>query len=791
MAGFGAGPFGAGPFGVAAPIERPEGSGAVLVTPPVRLDVVGAPWLADAAITSWQVEREIASSTLPGQIRHRSGLSIGAASVNVTQQGRTVTPWSAEPVQAAGSARLYAATSDGDVELGAWVVDPVSGALTTPELQVDLLEAQYAARRDPAAMPFIGLPALAGFSGPLEADADGIWTVSRIAAQVGYHNVPPDGPSTIVSVPLTGSTAALSRYVGWEGGDLGKWAGPGTGGVRWIDTGGGIGLEAVGSFSGLRGGWIFNSTPQVSNILAAGKPVWITLNMAGTLVIEDDPVTASILPSFRIDVNSTNGRCSIRHGLANGAWSAATVGDWVPNQSPNWPTRVQIKLTRTNNGLTDDAFRWTSTTIEVVSAPGATGTPITATGSAERAAGWDHFQYGTRGAGGTVRMNGLQIASGVSAAQNAEVWKPRNADLALLGGKVGAPWVPPNTDAWTALSDAAAAWGAAAIISPTGRLKILDQHALSGAGNLGRPVDIGREWTDLPWTLDPADTADRLEVTYQAAAFSYPVAADATSPILWNPEEVIRLLPLATVTVRANLDKFAAGIFREWVRSDRTISPPSEMYKSTWEANTFRNGKGTRASSRPFGISMKMTSANRIDLTLTNRTNQQWFLVNPEGEPHLAIRALAVAEFEAEQVITRGLSAEDAKNPLTVDLGTYVQRAEDAAAIADFLWARVNQPMWRADSVRCRLDWTHDIGEVLALTHARSGLTSKALVTKVAYDGKPGEYAQTLSLVLIPPTWDDFDAAWAGKTWAAFDAAWAGKTWTAFDRLPTSTTGGA
>ena len=30
-------------------------------------------------------------------------------------------------------------------------------------------------------------------------------------------------------------------------------------------------------------------------------------------------------------------------------------------------------------------------------------------------------------------------------------------------------------------------------------------------------------------------------------------------------------------------------------------------------------------------------------------------------------------------------------------------------------------------------------------------------------------------------TWDDFDAAWAGKTWADFDAYFAGLTWDAFD----------
>jgi len=81
-------------------------------------------------------------------------------------------------------------------------------------------------------------------------------------------------------------------------------------------------------------------------------------------------------------------------------------------------------------------------------------------------------------------------------------------------------------------------------------------------------------------------------------------------------------------------------------------------------------------------------------------------------------------------------------------------------------------------------DWSRDLGDVVTLSHPRTGLDVKALVVKIGRDGEPGRVSERLDLVILPPTWTDFDAANAARTWDTWDAAWTGKTWNDFDRDP-------
>ena len=67
----------------------------------------------------------------------------------------------------------------------------------------------------------------------------------------------------------------------------------------------------------------------------------------------------------------------------------------------------------------------------------------------------------------------------------------------------------------------------------------------------------------------------------------------------------------------------------------------------------------------------------------------------------------------------------------------------------------------------------------------------QALITKVHYDGSPGQVAQSLDLVLVPWTYADFAAAWAdaapGATYADFAETWAGSTHADFATDPLRT----
>ncbi len=217
-----------------------------------------------------------------------------------------------------------------------------------------------------------------------------------------------------------------------------------------------------------------------------------------------------------------------------------------------------------------------------------------------------------------------------------------------------------DTDVWSAIQQVCAASLCAAWVDAAGVLHVRTRQELTGVGVPITTMDAGQVATDIPWTIDPADTADRLEVSW----------------------------------------------------------------------------------------------------------------TDPAG---------------TADVVGRGVAATVAANVISIDVGWLIHTEADAIEIADHLWGRVSSQHWQASSVRVRLDWTHDIGDVLLLTHTRTGLAQRVLITKVQIDGQPGEYAQTLDLVLLVWTWADWDQAWDGKTWAAFDAAWAGKTWADFDDQPLST----
>jgi hypothetical protein len=136
--------------------------------------------------------------------------------------------------------------------------------------------------------------------------------------------------------------------------------------------------------------------------------------------------------------------------------------------------------------------------------------------------------------------------------------------------------------------------------------------------------------------------------------------------------------------------------------------------------------------------------------------------------------------------------ATEAKSAIEIDLSHYVQSEEDANALADFIWGRVNQRSWRANTVTMVPDYRLDLGDVIEIQHTRTGVRSNALVAKVDLSGEPGQVMQKVDLVLIPPTWEDFDEAWANalpsSTWTTFDALWDDYTWVDFDKTPTATT---
>jgi hypothetical protein len=737
-----------------------------LIVPTVRLSADGSPWLADAAVLSWSVDRELVASTVPGNIRSRNGLSIGAASVTV-RPATEVTPWSANPESRVlnddSVLSLYVEADDGDTyPLGAWVLNPTAGSLLGREVSMELLEAQYAGRRTPQA-----LRTYTGDVFGADAPVDPAWMLGELATQAGFPPVPPPVPSALVSLPLYGagepvSTAytAVPTVTGWEilPGDV-----------------------AIGPGNGSEVSLVSITGSPLTDAISTHYAVFITVNVVGTVHLIDT------VQGWHVRIVNDPDTATHTVAVSNTAGPVGVPVTFAGQQSADWPTRVQVKLER-YRGSAPDVWSYTSACARSGADAAWSGwaeddTDFTPAGTFEQIyviGGVEIPSFGMTTTPG--QFTALQITTD----DDPNLWLPAKAHLQPLNGDMGLPWVPAGLDAWTAIQDICSAWLAAAILGRDGLLRILTRDDLAGVGTAGVPTDIGREWTDLPWVLDPEDTADRLEVTFTPPAIAEAkVGTSTAAPEAWRAPDVIHLLPGASATIHATLENRAAvGIFRRFIVPSST---PGPMWSTSSFVTAYPNAEGTGTLIDPdyLRADVTQTSATSATINLRNASTSSAYLVTSAGEPSLILRARRVATYETPQVLERGVLAEEATRPLQVDLTPYVQSESEAREIADYLWSRVSAAApWKASGVQCRLDWSHDLGRVLRLTEAGSGLQTKALITKLPLAGNPGEITQHLDLVLLPWTWADFDDTYAADTWTTWDAIWAGRTWDDFDADP-------
>lgn len=689
---------------------------------PVGTSIVGA----------WSMERELVGSTLPGNVRGRSGLSVGSASAEIPQTtDGPLAPWATgdSKVTAGSPVELYAAETHDSarVTLGDWQVAPVSGALTSPGVALSLIEASFEGRRKPAIVPATGQVLFPG--------CDPIAMVDALARQCGYYATP-ESPSMVASAPLQGGT------LGFVGGSPAPYYDTATGILSPHWTGGG-------------GIYLADAAAPLGD----ATNIFITLCLSGTVQILIPSMDS--MDSSTVEITST-GALRVRNS-DSAAWSEQA---FTPGLSTRWPSRVQIEiaLPRDADGEVAASISararsapdaaWSAWAIESTPATGAAGRGVSVLTSSEA----DTF-----------------AALAVSTAADAELWDAPTAELDLLGGTIDAPWLDSQMDAWTAIQLICSTWLGAAFVGLDGVLRVRNRAFIAGDTSVSTHLDVAHAAEDVAWTVDPADQADRLIVT-----FNPPTWSSGDYPVVWEATEPIEVPAKSTVTVLVDLPVYAEMLWPfepEWVPT---------VGASQWNARPSIDGTGGQPSDSALVVTIDpaASSGNRVVIKLENRTPSNLFTVDSTGAPVLRIKAFAVATQDTQSAVARGVPTDSAQSLLEIDLGRLVQRPEDASSIADFIWGRVSQPMWKASSVRVLLDWSRDIGDVVRLVHEPSGLDVEAMITKVSLSGQSGEVVQTLDLVLLPPTWTKFDKAWAAGTWADFDALWAGQTWIDFDNDP-------
>lgn len=749
-------------------------------------------------VASWESTREIASSALPGQVRHKTGLSVGTAKA-LARRGSDDYPWRQRDVyDLTGSAAQILIAPEGRTEIptGQFRVQPIEGDVTTLGVDVELNERQIRGRDKAANVLGEQWNSEAQFEAAL---ADPSWLVAELAQQMGYGvgvlpgGTLPDGSvyRPVLDVPLQGSMApehpqginyfqSSGDWAWRELDDLVAWSpadGEGTTGVSYevgvarppatatitADVSGVFRLFWQANPSGYVIVEVENLTysavtPETSvrvRLWSAGSNgitnTTTTQVFAGIAPVTDRPsgIQVQTEPTFNSSGVLTSWRARIRRG-AGSAWSA-------------WVTHAMTNTIATTEATTFDVI------LNV-----ADGTGIETPGRVAR----------------------VSISDGSNTAD--ALWNNQQGEsgriyLEPLYGTIRSPWIDPDLHVLGAIQAIVEAWQGALITDIYGNLRLMNRFTLAGVATGDEQImDIGVNFEDLPWVMDYADQADRLALTYRPVVIrEADFGPPASVSILWELQEVRAFWPGVT-EIFFSLD-YIYPVDLKVIPFNRKDNDNGVYH--VWDAYRYNNGTGNHIDpNSEVGIRIDRVTSSTWKIHVVNFTAEPFHMVDETGTPYLKIRSTYYLDQTQEAVVERGLASSEATNPLEINLANYVQNEADANTLADFIWARVNRRTWRARTVKTVPDYSIDLGDVREVVHSRTQVRSNVLVSKVKLSGEPGSVRQELDLILIPSTWEDFDEAWAAYTpnppgsWAEFDALWAPYTYDDFDRTPTATT---
>jgi hypothetical protein len=748
-------------------------------------------------VASWDTTREIASSSLPGQVRHQTGLSIGTGKALVKRE-QDDHPWNRLAVfdlSGLHAQILIAPEGASKIPTGQFRVAPVEGEMTTLGVQVDLDERQIEGASKAANV--VG----AGWVIPVtRADADSrfydpAWLVQQLAEQMGYGvGVEPGGTlsdgseyTPILDVPFQGSIVpAYPQDIDFGDGSF----------YTWAELDGSLALTVTPPST---------SEPvpyHLGNAVTAS--VIVTADVYGEFSFQWEnsgtgPGRASFLVENRTRANpeeisvflvtqGTNG--TTNPGSPSTTYAAGPF-------DPDRPYGIQIQFELIGSPVTSARMRVRRRAGAAWSGWYTSAMPNTLTIAD---VGFDIRLTPSTGSGDLGGLLSRVTVVDSTLAPNPDLLfdniqgEGGRIFLEPLYGDSISTWLDPNLTVWGAMQAIVDAWQGALITDVYGNLRLMNRFSLTGVGTgVERSIDVGLNFEDLPWVMDYTDQADRLVVKYRPAVERIWEGPPALVDVLWEATDRIAVPGGGTREVFFTLD-YIDPVALELIPFIRKDVDNGQYH--VWDAWRYSNGTGNHIDpGDEIAMRLDRVSSSTWKIVIRNLTADPWFyMVDETATPFLKIRSVVYYDQTAEQTITRGVTSGESTSALEIDLSNYVQNAEDANALADFIWSRVNRRQWKAKTVTMVPDYRLDLGDVVELRHSRTRLRTNALVTKVDLAGEPGSVTQKVDLVLIPPTWEDFDEAWAGYTpnppgsWAEFDALWATHTWAEFDLAPTATT---
>lgn len=743
-------------------------------------------------VASWESTREISSSALPGQIRAKTGLSVGTGKALVKRQSDDF-PWKQNLVyDLSGQEAQILLAPEGRTEIptGQFKVAEIGGDLTTLGVEVDLDERTIEGTdQAPGVLDFPWFKDITQEQ-INQLERDPIWLISELAEQMGYTNGSAPMPGSggyvpILDVPFHGSL--VSRYrndVEFNTNDT----------LAWGESEGVVGMTGD-----------LDSSISIIYEVNQGVPQKFTYTMDvndGAMKMEWNDISTNGRLGVWVTTHTNDSDLDLQiySTGSNGTNNTTTTQTGIDiTRNPDIPNRVQVEVTL--NVASDTGYN--SASVRVRRRNGFWFGPYVHTMTNQLSRVNDHnLDLGLSTL--LAETNFLANFSIVDA--NATTTPVLDSLLTTRGGSQGfiylepllgtviSPWLNPDLSVWSTMQAIVEAWQGALITDVYGDLKVLNRNTLAGLNNLQqeRVVDVGLMFEDLPWKMNWADQADRLVVKYRPVVEQKADVGQTSLPTVYEFQDIIIAYP------GGNNAFFKLDYIYP---TDLKLNPfnrkdvDNGVYH-VWDAYRYNNGSGAHINpGDDIGLRIDRVTSSTWKVYIDNRTVSPFHMVDVTGTPWLKLRSSWWYDQTVEQTIERGASSADSRNPVEVDLSNYVQTVEDANAIADYLWGRVNRRSWKATTVVSIPDYRVDLGDVIEIRHARTGVRSNALVSKVVLSGEPGQVSQSIDLILIPQTWEDFDEAWANalpsSTWNTFDNLWDGPppyTWDDFDRTPTATT---
>src|SRR5690606_13375948 len=193
----------------------------------------------------------------------------------------------------------------------------------------------------------------------------------------------------------------------------------------------------------------------------------------------------------------------------------------------------------------------------------------------------------------------------------------------------------------------------------------------AGVADIATTIEVAPDVEDLPWDVSALDTADRLEVTWTPRTLG--VATDGPTiwaPVVWQAEQAYRIPARGRIEFDVPLLGSARsphGFQALW------SSPTDAQYTSTWAAATAPSGGGTQPADDALAVDAVILDVSTARITITNNTSAHLWTVDGDGAPHLVLRSACAAFSAPPQTVIFGAAAEDALNPVTIDVGTWAQ----------------------------------------------------------------------------------------------------------------------